>query len=102
MVDGRGGKLVGLHHVLLQDAGLGLGHVLEMRSRDVESGITLEYLQALYIGYEEFIASISKLTPVIRVDYDRFPTIEEMADVIQREYLDANFLREVTRFDPTR
>jgi len=75
---------------------------IEMRSRDVESGISLEYLKALYAGYEEFIGSISRLTPVIRVDYDRFPTVEEMADVIQREYLDASFLREVTRFDPTR
>ncbi|MEE2828333.1 MAG: deoxynucleoside kinase [Myxococcota bacterium] len=75
---------------------------INMRSRDVESGISLEYLEALYRGYEEFISDISKLTPVIRVDYDRFPTVEAMADVIQREYLNASFLREVTRFDPTR
>jgi hypothetical protein len=40
--------------------------------------------------------------PVIRVDYDRFATAEEMADVIQREYLDASFLRQAVRFDPTR
>jgi len=75
---------------------------INLRSRGVESGISLDYLEALYRGYEEFIADISKLTPVIRVDYDRFPTVEAMADVIQREYLDASFLREVTRFDPTR
>ena len=29
-------------------------------------------------------------------------TAEEMAEVIKREYLDASFLRNVTRFDPTR
>ena len=62
---------------------------IRARSRDVESKIELDYLQALYDGYQEFIASISKVIPVIRVDYERFATAEEMADVIQREYLDA-------------
>ena len=58
--------------------------------------------EALYDGYEEFIASISKVIPVIRIDYERFATAEEMAEVIKREYLDASFLRQVTRFDPAR
>ena len=75
---------------------------IQTRSRGVESGIKLEYLAALYEGYQEFIASISKVVPVIRVDYERFATAEEMAEVIRREYLDASFLRQVTRFDPTR
>ena len=75
---------------------------IRMRSRDVEAKIELGYLQALYEGYQEFIASISKVIPVIRVDYARFATAEEMADMIKREYLDASFLRQVTRFDPVR
>lgn len=75
---------------------------IRMRSRDVESTIKLEYLEALHEGYEEFIGQISKVVPVIRIDYERFATAEEMADVIRREYLDASFLRQVTRFDPTR
>lgn len=75
---------------------------IRMRSRDVESKIELSYLEALHEGYQEFIASISKVVPVIRVDYERFATAEEMAEVIRREYLDASFLRQVTRFDPTR
>jgi deoxyadenosine kinase len=75
---------------------------IRMRSRDVESQIKMEYLEALYEGYQEFVQSISKVVPVIRVDYDRFATAEEMADVIHREYLDASFLRQATRFDPTR
>lgn len=72
------------------------------RGRDIETGISLEYLEALYQGYQEFIDDIARTTPVIRVDYQRFATAEEMATVIEREYLDHNFLREVTRFDPTR
>src|SRR3954471_16279605 len=75
---------------------------IAMRSRDVESSIKLDYLKALYDGYQEFVESISKVIPVIRIDYERFATAEEMASVIQREYLDASFLRTVTRFDPVR
>ena len=69
---------------------------IRMRSRDVESGITLDYLQALYDEYESFIQDISRTVPVIRVDYDRFRSAEEMATVIEREYLDTVFLREVS------
>jgi deoxyadenosine kinase len=75
---------------------------IAMRSRDIESKIELGYLRALHQGYQEFVAGISKVIPVIRVDYERFATAEEMAAVIKREYLDASFLRSVTRFDPTR
>jgi len=75
---------------------------IQARSRGVESGISMEYLEALYQGYEEFITDISRLTPVIRVDYDRFRSAEEMATVIEQEYLNHSFLREVTRFDPVR
>jgi len=35
-------------------------------------------------------------------DPGRFATAEEMAEVIKHEYLDVSFLRNVTRFDPTR
>jgi deoxyadenosine kinase len=73
---------------------------IRSRGRDVEAKIGLPYLEALHAGYAEFIESISKTVPVIRVDYERFASAEEMADVIFREYLDASFLRQATRFDP--
>jgi len=72
------------------------------RSRSVEKTISLEYLKALYRGYEEFITDISRVIPVIRVDYDRFATAEEMTEMIMKNYLDQSFLREAMRFDPTR
>jgi deoxyadenosine kinase len=75
---------------------------IRARNRDVESQISLHYLEALHAGYDDFVRSISKVIPVIRVDYERFATAEEMAAMIQREYLDASFLRQVTRFDPAR
>jgi deoxyadenosine kinase len=73
---------------------------IRARDRAIETGITLEYLTALHRGYQDFVSEISRVIPVIRVDYDRFPTVEEMARVIMREYHDHNFLREVARFDP--
>jgi len=75
---------------------------IRMRNRDLESKIELGYLEALHDGYLEFVESISRVIPVIRVDYERFATAEEMAEVIKREYLHASFLRTVTRFDPVR
>jgi len=75
---------------------------IRARSRDIESKIELGYLEALHEGYQEFVERISKVIPVIRIDYERFATAEEMAEVIKREYLDASFLRNVTRFDPAR
>ena len=75
---------------------------IKMRSRNVEETIKLEYLVALHAEYERFMKEISKVVPVIRVDYERFSTAEEMAEVIKREYLHHSFLREVTRFDPSR
>ncbi|MBM4393525.1 MAG: deoxynucleoside kinase [Deltaproteobacteria bacterium] len=74
---------------------------IKMRSREVETGITLDYLQALYAEYNRFIDDISRTVPVVRVDYDRFRDAEEMATVIEREYLDASFLRNA-RWEPTR
>jgi deoxyadenosine kinase len=75
---------------------------IRSRSRDVESKIELGYLRALYDGYQEFIAGVSKVIPVIRIDYERFATVEDMAEVIKREYLSASFLRSVAAFDPAR
>jgi deoxyadenosine kinase len=69
---------------------------IRMRERSVESGVTLEYLTALYGEYESFLADISRSVPVIRIDWDQFRNVEEMAAVIEREYLGGNFVRKVT------
>ena len=74
---------------------------IQMRSRGVESGISLEYLTALYEEYERFLANIARLIPVVRVDWDQFRDVEEMAHAIETEYLNANFLRQVA-WEPTR
>lgn len=69
---------------------------INSRSRDVESGVTLEYLTHLYEEYENFVRDIARSVPVIRVDWDQFRDVEEMANAIEREYLQGSFLRHVS------
>merc|ERR1712083_783122 len=69
---------------------------IQLRKRDCESGIPLEYLKALHAAYEVFIADIARVIPVIKVDYSRFRTAEEMAHVIRQEYAKIANIRCVT------
>jgi hypothetical protein len=66
-----------------------------MRQRDCEAGIPLDYLHDLYNAYEHFIADISRVIPVIKVDYSRFRTAEEMAKMIRIEYAEIANVRHV-------
>lgn len=59
---------------------------IKSRAREMESGIPLEYLQALAKAYEGFIKDISKVVPVIKVDWNQFHTPQEMAERIRDEY----------------
>lgn len=57
---------------------------IDMRQRDCESTISIEYLENLHKAYEEFIKDISRIIPVIRVNYERFRSADEMAEMIIR------------------
>lgn len=46
------------------------------RNRECEASITLEYLTNLHKAYEDFIQEISRVIPVIRVNWSRFRTAE--------------------------
>ena len=59
---------------------------IKMRNRDCERTVGIDYLRNLHAAYEEFITDISKVIPVIRVNYSEFRTAEEMAEVVYREY----------------
>lgn len=74
---------------------------VRQRNRDVESGITIEYLQALYAVYQDFIDDISHTIPVIRVSWEEYRGMDEMARVIEQEYLNGTFLRDA-RWTPIR
>ena len=68
---------------------------IKIRGRSCENGITLEYLRKLYNGYEDFIKEISKVIPVIKVNYSKFKTAEEMAEIIKKEYYNMQNVRNV-------
>jgi len=75
---------------------------ISSRARDCEASIPLDYLTALHAAYEVFIKDISRVIPVIRVDYRRFRTAEEMAQVIKTEYARIANVRTVTFNDVVR
>ncbi|MCQ2817395.1 MAG: deoxynucleoside kinase [archaeon] len=68
---------------------------IKMRARGCETGITLDYLQKLYDAYEDFLKDISQVVPVIRVNYSKFKTSEEMAKIIKEEFQKIHTIKEV-------
>ena len=73
---------------------------IRQRSRDVESGISMDYLRGLRAEYEAFISDISRTVPVIRVNWEEYRSVEQMAEVIEQEYFHKSFLRTV-EWSPT-
>merc|ERR1712137_747495 len=69
---------------------------IQLRKRECESGIPVEYLKALHAAYEVFIKDIARVIPVIKVDYSKFKTAEEMAQIIQAQYAEIANVRKVT------
>lgn len=68
---------------------------IKERSRGMEVGIPLEYLQKLREGYEEFLQEISKTIPVIRVNWESFKHIDEMVAMIKQEFDNLHNIRTV-------
>jgi len=73
---------------------------IQQRSRDVESGISMDYLQGLRAEYESFISDISRTVPVIRVNWEEYRSVEQMVEVIEQEYFHKSFLR-TAEWSPT-
>ncbi|PIE19278.1 MAG: deoxynucleoside kinase [Proteobacteria bacterium] len=65
------------------------------RSRGCEVGVELAYLEDLARNYEAFLTDISKLIPVLRVDYNQFWDVEKLAAAVTEAYTGSSFLREV-------
>lgn len=68
---------------------------IKSRSRECETSISLEYLTALHNGYNSFIQDISKIIPVIKVNYEQFKTTDEMVDAIAQQYSNLSTIRHV-------
>eukprot|EP00041_Stephanoeca_diplocostata_P010791 m.172938 g.172938 ORF g.172938 m.172938 type:complete len:281 (-) comp18295_c0_seq1:164-1006(-) len=70
-----------------------------MRSRNCEEGIPMAYLRRLHAAYEDFLQDISRIIPVIRVDYSKFHDANDMAEMVMREYSSMTSIRHVA--DPS-
>ena len=67
---------------------------IQMRARDVEAGVPIEYLRLLHQGYEEFIDDISRSTPVIRVPWEEFKDTSEVVEVVEEAFARESFIRD--------
>jgi deoxyadenosine kinase len=68
---------------------------IKLRSRGCETGVTIEYLQGLYEAYNEFISDISRVIPVIKVNWSEFQSAEDVAESIKDEYNKLTNVRQV-------
>ena len=65
----------------------------DSETRGCESSISLEYLTNLHRAYEDFVREISKIIPVIKVNYEKFKSVDEMASAITAEYQKLSCIR---------
>ena len=56
------------------------------RNRACEKAITLDYLKNLHAAYENFLREISRVIPVIRVEYETFHSPKDLATLIAAQY----------------
>lgn len=62
----------------------------ELRKREMEKGITMEYLTKLKVEYDEFMQNISKIIPVISIKYDKFSDPQMLVNKIKEVYNNIN------------
>jgi deoxyadenosine kinase len=65
---------------------------IKMRSRGVESGITLDYLCALRDGYEKFYSDLKSILNIKRIDWNNFGTLDEIVTDI-KDIMDGNHIK---------
>jgi deoxyadenosine kinase len=58
---------------------------INIRSRNCESGISIEYLQKLKKGYEDWLNNISITIPVLRLSWTEFWETEQVVKCIERK-----------------
>ena len=69
---------------------------ITQRGRKAEKGITLEYMQKLFLGYENFIDEMGRYTRVISLDWNHYLEIDEVVDRISEKKKEKlHFLRDI-------
>ena len=66
------------------------------RGRKAEAVISLEYMQKLFLGYENFIDEMKRYTRILSLDWNQYQDVDEVVERIsekKKEKLD--FLRDI-------
>ena len=68
------------------------------RGRKAEVGITLEYMEKLHEGYEEFIKEMNCYTQVLILDWNQYISMDEVVGQISEKSVGKrNFLRDLAK-----
>lgn len=71
---------------------------INQRGRSVERTISLEYLEQLFEGYEQFVAEMSRWTRVLSIDWSTYRSADEVAQMVTEETSNnLSFLRDLKR-----
>ena len=64
---------------------------INQRSRGCETGITLEYLQDLKKGYEDWLDDVKERIPVLKLDWNTFKDTDSVVSKIQFTLRDSTY-----------
>ena len=71
---------------------------IQERGRNAEEGISFEYMEKLYHGYENFIEEMNHYTRVLILDWNQYKEPEEVARLImQKADENREFIRDLKR-----
>lgn len=71
---------------------------IQERGRDVEKGITIDYLRSLAAGYEQFAQEMSRYTRVLAIDWNEYRPTPQVVELVRSEMkTKLEFLRDLKR-----
>lgn len=68
---------------------------IKKRARNSETGISLDYLKRLRDEYNLFLEEISKVIPVLVIDWNEFKSAEEIAEKVKLEWKKMSTIKKI-------
>lgn len=71
---------------------------IQERGRQAENGITLDYMEKLHSGYENFAEEMNRYTRVLTLEWNQYQDTDEVVQMIREKSFDKrSFLRDLKR-----
>ena len=71
---------------------------IQERGRQAENGITLDYMEKLHSGYENFAEEMNRYTRVLTLEWNQYQDTDEVVQMIREKSCDKrSFLRDLKR-----